>query len=337
MVTEDFEFISGNNKLSGIIDLPRYGETKGLVLFVHGSGNTDIRRENRYIDLRSRFVASGLACVMWDKPGQGKSDGVFSENQSLEESANEVLNAIEQLQKEKVPGNKKIGLWATSRGCWVAPLAISKNPKIKFWIAVGGVPAEDNKYYLMKSNLPLEGHSQYETERLLEEWKTGRRIFLDGGDYSSYLAATENLRKDPAIFYLAGNLNATEEEYYRGQESYMKVIDQYPYDSETLSMIRIRNFDKILKGLDIDVLAMFGEKDTNVDWVKAMKLYRSTIGQNPKASLSVKTFPNGNHSINVTKDGSVRELEGTPSGGGKKCSGYYETQMDWLLKYVISE
>ena len=217
MVTKDFEFVSGNKKLSGTIDLPRSGKTKGLVLFVHGSGNTDIRRDKRYLDLRSRFVGSGLGCVMWDKPGQGRSEGVFSENQPLEESANEVLDAIDQLRKEEIPGIENIGLWATSRGCWVAPLAISQNSDIKFWIAIGGVPAEDNKYYLMKSNLPLEGRTQYETEQLLKEWRDGRKIFLEGGSYSFYLTATENLRKDPAVFYLAGDLNATEEDYYTEQ------------------------------------------------------------------------------------------------------------------------
>lgn len=77
MVTTDFEFISGNKKLSGIIDQPVNGETKALIVFVHGTGNKDIRRENRYFDLRRRFVELGIACVTWDKPGQGRSEGVY--------------------------------------------------------------------------------------------------------------------------------------------------------------------------------------------------------------------------------------------------------------------
>ncbi|TCS83914.1 hypothetical protein EDD80_1255 [Anseongella ginsenosidimutans] len=61
MVTTDFEFTSGNKKLSGIIDQPAKGDARALILFVHGSGLTDIRRENRYIDLRSRFTELGIA------------------------------------------------------------------------------------------------------------------------------------------------------------------------------------------------------------------------------------------------------------------------------------
>lgn len=337
VATRDFEFVSGDKKLSGIIDYPTSGKANGIVIFVHGSGNTNIREDKRYFDLRSQFVEIGLSCVMWDKPGQGRSEGVFCENQPIEASANEVTDAISWLKNEKTPGIENIGLWATSRGCWVAPLVISQNHEIKFWIAIGGVPAEDNKYYLMKSNLPLEGHTQFETEQLMNEWRNGRQIFFNGGDYSSYLAATANLRKDPAVAYLAGDLSTTKEEYYTEQKAYMKVMEQFEYDKETFSIIRVRDFDKILKGLNINVLAMFGEKDTNVDWIRARELYKSTIGRNPQASLTIRTFPTGNHSINVTKDGSVRELEGTPAGGGKKCAGYYETQIDWLLKHVISE
>ena len=171
MITSDFEFISGDKKLSGIIDQPKEGPTHALIVFVHGSGMTDIRRENRYFDLRSRFVGLGIACVMWDKPGQGKSEGIFDENQPLEESAKEVLDAITWLRANKIPGVKKIGLWGSSRGGWVAPMAMAQAQDIHFWISVSGVAAEDNKYYLMKSNLPLEGHTKEETEMLMEEWK----------------------------------------------------------------------------------------------------------------------------------------------------------------------
>ncbi|MFN8342956.1 MAG: alpha/beta hydrolase [Cyclobacteriaceae bacterium] len=251
MATRDFEFISGGKKLSGIIDYPTSGKAKGIVLFVHGSGNTNIREDDRYFDLRSQFVGLGLSCVMWDKPGQGRSEGMFSENQPIESSAKEVTDAISWLQSENTPGIETIGLWSTSRGCWVAPLVLSQHPGVKFWIAIGGVPAEDNKYYLMKSNLPLEGHTDFETVQLMKEWTNGRKLFFSGGDYSSYLAATANLRKSRAVRYLAGDLNTTEEEYYTEQEAYLKAKEQFEFDKETYSLIRVRNFDQILKGLNV--------------------------------------------------------------------------------------
>ncbi|QEC53630.1 hypothetical protein EDD80_1253 [Anseongella ginsenosidimutans] len=102
-------------------------------------------------------------------------------------------------------------------------------------------------------------------------------------------------------------------------------------------MTVVRDFDGMLSGLDIDVLALFGEKDTSVDWRKTKRLYETTIGWNTGATLTVRTFPDCNHSMNVSATGSVREVEGMPLDAGEKCKGYYETQIEWLRKYVVSE
>lgn len=337
MTTRDFEFVSGNKTLSGIIDQPGEGKVRALIVFVHGSGSTDLRKENRYSDLRRRFTELGIACATWDKPGCGKSEGKFDENQPLEDSAQEVLDAIDYLRTGKIPGSETIGIWGTSRGGWVAPIALSKDPDIKFWISVSGVSAEDNKYYLMESNLPLEGRTPEETKRLMEEWKRGRQIFSQGGGYDSYLAATENLRNDPAVRYFAGELTGAGQDYEIEQAAYMQAKDKYRFDPETFSVIRVQNFDAMLSRVDIDVLALFGEKDTNVNWRKARALYESTIGRNPKATLTMRTFPDGNHGINVSATGSVREVEGMPLDAGVKCQGYYETQIDWLRRHVVPE
>ena len=337
MVTKDFEFLSVNKRLSGIIDQPLTGEARALIVFVHGSGITDVRRENRYSDLRRRFSELGIACATWDKPGRGRSEGKFDENQPLEDSAQEVLDAIAYLRSAKVPGSNKIGIWSTSRGSWVAPITLSKDPDIKFWISVSGSSAEDNKYYLMESNLPLEGRTPEETKRLMEEWKRGRQIFLQGGDYSAYLAATEHLRKDSAVLFFAGDLTGTEKDYEAEQAAYKQAKNKIQFDEETLSIIRVQNFDQILSRLNIDVLALFGEKDTNQNWRKARDLYESTIGRNPNATLTVRTFPDGNHSITVSLTGSIREVDGVPLDAGVKCKGYYETQIEWLRKYVVSK
>lgn len=111
----------------------------------------------------------------------------------------------------------------------------------------------------------------------------------------------------------------------------------YEFDPRTMSVIRVRNFDGILAGLDLDELALFGEKDTNADWRAARSLYESTVGRNPAATLHIRTFPDCNHSMNVTRTGSVREVEGTSLDAGVKCPGYYEAQIDWLREHVAPE
>ena len=93
----------------------------------------------------------------------------------------------------------------------------------------------------------------------------------------------------------------------------------------------------MLSKFDLNILALFGEKDTNVNWKNAKNLFETTIGQNPNATLTTHTFPNCTHSMSVSATGSVREVERIPLDGGIKCEGYYDAQIEWLKKYVISK
>src|SRR5471030_3335734 len=75
--TESFEFVHDGKKLNGLLDLPQGQEPTSIVLLVQGSGKSNIVAGNWYHDLRLNFVKLGIACCIWDKPGCGKSEGVF--------------------------------------------------------------------------------------------------------------------------------------------------------------------------------------------------------------------------------------------------------------------
>jgi hypothetical protein len=97
--------------------------------------------------------------------------------------------------------------------------------------------------------------------------------------------------------------------------------------------IFVDGFDEMLRGLDVDMLALFGEKDTSVDWRKTRAIYEASSGRNPRASLAVRTFPDGNHNIDVSETGGIRELRAMREH--RKSQGYYETQLDWLRERVL--
>src|SRR5690606_22027358 len=182
----------------------------------------------------------GIACVSWDKPGCGQSKGSYNPNRTAKERSEEVLDAINYLKNNRVAGLNHIIIWSSSGGSLVAPLVLSERSDINHWISVSGLADIDNKYYLLKSNLPL----------------------------------------------------------------------------------------------DVHVLALFGEKNTNIDWRQTKALYESTIGKNPNATLTTHTFPKANHILSLTQTGSVREVEGQLIRGGTKADGYYDTQLNWLSNNV---
>src|SRR5688572_11668503 len=91
MRTDTFSFFFEGKKYSGLIDIPDQKKATAMIVLVPGSGKTDIVAGHGFQDIRSRFTEQGFACLVWDKAGCGKSEGVFNYNQSIQNSASEVI------------------------------------------------------------------------------------------------------------------------------------------------------------------------------------------------------------------------------------------------------
>ncbi len=329
--TVDFTFKSNGLTLSGIFDTPAENVTEALIIFVHGYGGTDIRARNSYADLRQRFNEIGIATVVWDKPGQGRSEGTFDINQSVFSSAKEVLDAANFLRETSAPGSDRIGIWGISRAGWIAPIALSQDKDIDFWVSVSGTTAEDNFSYLLLSNLPYEGGTIEQAEQFAGEWRKGCEIFRTGGSFTAYQDATQNLRANEYIKKMRGSWPNSMQ--YRNDQQNCTAGACANVDSDMCSYVFIENFETMLSSLNVDTLAIFGEKDLNVDWRKTHKLYQSTIGKNPDASLRIVSFKDSDHNLHVSDTGSLKEMNAMTAP--KKSSGYYDVQINWLTETVL--
>ncbi|MGB6228677.1 MAG: alpha/beta hydrolase [Litorimonas sp.] len=325
----DFEFRSGRTTLSGVYDPPSTDEpARGLVLFIHGYGPSDVRGWNMYAELRERFNDLGFATAVWDKPGQGRSGGEFDINQPVRSSADEVVAAARHLRELDVPGAHNIGLWGISRAGWIAPLALSRDEALTFWISVAGTTAEDNFPHLLLSNLPHEGGTEEEATRLRGEWQAGCEALRTGAPYERYLAATETLRANEYILGMRGAWPSRLQ--YGLQQARCKDGSCPETDDALCAYVFVEAFDRMLAELDVDVLALFGERDLNIDWRRTRTLYEDTIGRNPEASLSIVTFPEADHNIDRSETGSLREMQSRD--GAVKADGYYDVQAEWLAR-----
>jgi alpha-beta hydrolase superfamily lysophospholipase len=324
MTTQRFEFVSNGNRLSGFVDVPAGGAARAMIVIIHGYGKTDVAGRTSYYDLRSRFTQLGISTLIWDKPGCGESQGTFDADQPVESSATEVLDAIQHARECKLPGSQKIGLWGISRAGWIAPLAITQDPKIAFWISVSGTDEEENFPYLLESNLRIEGRTEAEIKLLLGEWRRGFEITSRGGTFEDYLAATQTLRRDPSMFFLSSGKDENEAAFLAEQF----LSGRFQVDKATGLMIYVPHFQHMLARLNVPVLAIFGEKDHNVNWRTTMALYSKTIGKNPNASLTIRTFPDGNHNLQQARTGGLREM--LQMSEHRASAGYYEAMADWL-------
>jgi pimeloyl-ACP methyl ester carboxylesterase len=278
------------------------------------------------------FTGIGIATVIWDKPGCGKSEGLFDPDQSVDSSATEVLDAIREIRARALPGSGKIGLWGISRAGWIAPLAIARDPSITFWISVSGTDAEENFPYLLESNLRIEGRSEAEIAHLVGEWKRGFAITSHGGTFEEYRAATQDLRRDPFMTFLSDGAEETKANFLAEQARFTS--GAFKIDPGSGLMIYVPDFDTVLRRLNIPVLALFGERDRNVNWRSTMVLYGRTIGRNPKASYTVRTFPDGNHNLQQAPTGGLREM--MQMTDHRPASGYQQAMTDWLRAKVLN-
>ncbi len=310
-------------KLSGILNIPKDNKPKGIVLIVHGSGQTDALAQEWYLDIRETIVKSGYATYMWDKMGCGKSEGVFNYNQSVQNSASEVIAAINYLKKKEIPGSDEIGLWGISRAGWINPIVISQYKDIKFWISVSGVDDKENFQYLFEENLKINGISKDTISILSNELNQGYRITHSGESYETYIKSTENLRKNKFLNRFNNGKIVNKKGYYEFQKYFM----QQNFDKELGLQVYVKDFDSILSNINCPVLAVFGKKDKNNDWKKTKKLYKKTIGKN--GNLSVKSLSDCNHNLFKCRTGGFYEFEDYDLPWDR-CEGFLNTIENWL-------
>lgn len=331
--TESFEFVHNGKKLSGLLDLPTGQKPTSIVLIIQGYGKSNIVEGNWYYDLRSNFVKLGIACVIWDKPGCGKSEGDFDINQTVQSSADETISAIKEIERKNIAGSNKIGLWGISRAGWICPLVIQQYPKISYWISVSGTDDKENFGYLLETNLRIEGRSETEIQLLVSEWKRGSDIFRKGGTFAIYEKATYNLRKDSFWIFLNSS-SETEESYLSKQKKF--ISEGHKFDKKTGLMIYVPNFRKTLMKIQCPVLAIFGEKDANINWRQTITLYKETIGKKTKANLTIKTYPDCNHNLKSCKTGGLKETIENNNKYQPTCDGYFDAMSLWLKKEILS-
>lgn len=320
--TDTFSFHFDGKRYYGIIDQPQQKPARALAVIIPGSGKTNIVEENWFSNLRKRFAEVGIASLIWDKAGCGKSEGLFDYNQSVYNNASEAVAAIKEAQSRSIPGAEKIGLWGISRGGWICPLVVEQTP-IAFWISVSGTDDKENFGYLLQTNFAIEGRSEAQIQLLVAEWKKGNELFNNGGSFQEYQQATANLRQDSFWMAVSGS-PYTQEGYERNQKQYMK--DPPLHDKASGLRIYIQGFDTLLNKIDCPVLALFGEKDSQVNWRNTLDLYKKTIGKNSAARLTWKVFPDCNHNMLTCQTGGYRE----DLTKFEACTGYYDAMLSWL-------
>lgn len=134
---EEVEFASTGVTLSGSIVLPA-GEIHAAVVFIHGSG-----KQIRSLHWGERFARDGIAALVYDKRGAGRSGGEYEGDQSVSEKnllllADDAAAALDRLAAHPKLKGKPVGFAGISQAGWIAPLAARKSGNAKFLVLWSG-------------------------------------------------------------------------------------------------------------------------------------------------------------------------------------------------------
>jgi len=277
--SEEVTFKNGDVTLSGTLVLP---EGKGPFPAVVLTQMSSPAPRGAYALQAYYFAAHGMAALMYDKRGVGKSTGEFNKA-TMEQLADDAIAGIDLLGKRSDIKAKAIGTWGHSQGGWLAPLAAVRSQKVAFVIAqaASAVPPAEQEVYRIENTLRASGFDEDEVkagaayQEKLMRWVTG-----GGANRAELLAAAR----------------ASDNARWAGQ---VEIVPDTLKEKPSATTTTFYSYDPLpdLKQMKAPVVYILGEKDAFVPVHKSEKLFLQTLAAAGHKDYQVWMLPRAAHGL----------------------------------------
>jgi fermentation-respiration switch protein FrsA (DUF1100 family) len=301
----------------GDLLIPEGGKRYPTIVYVWGSGPTNREAHIEKSRLLKEFIHTGFAVYINDKPGSGESTGKFTEGTLLHERAMIVAKEIEVLKTHPAVDSEKIGLFGSSQAGYVMPLASTMTPDIKFMIAWScpAMNSLEQSAFLVEQYMLCEGYTPREAKKAADYY------VLRGAakDHKEYLEAAAYLDSIPAV---------------RDDLEWGGIIPEHEFVPEDDSSEDFFDPTEIIGQMTIPVLAIFAEKDKQIDPVQGAETYKKLLENSGNEFFAVRTITGADHNMIVTTTGCIGvQRDGYKAVGRAKVPPeFYEVITDWLKK-----
>jgi dipeptidyl aminopeptidase/acylaminoacyl peptidase len=301
--TEEIAFQNGGVKLAGSLLVPGDGRRRHpVILFMHGSG-----AEGRYASrfLADLFARQGIAALIFDKRGVGKSTGNWRES-TFDDLAGDAIAGVEFLKSRRDIDARRIGIFGHSQGAAIAPLVASQSTAVSFVIAsaASAVSMAEGERYSLQNSLgatdlsPDEAReAQRYVDLVVESGRAGRRT----AGLDSAVA-----RDSTARWAFAVPPNGS---FYW---TFSKEIADY-------------NPATYWASVRVPVLLLYGAKDRRVKVDESSRNIKAALMKAHNDRYTVRVFPNADHTLRLTSAG------GSGFAWPRNAPGYLETLTQWTL------
>jgi uncharacterized protein len=300
-------------QLSGTLATPINTKKFPVVVLITGSGQTD--RDETLFGLKlfktisDHLAANGIGVLRYDDRGGYKSKGPSTALSTQEDLSSDATAAIDYLTQEFK--FKNIGVIGHSEGGGLAPMIASKN--LKFIISLSG-PTVKGSEVLIKQNEIIFKKMGMEAAKV--------------DDYISYYFApmvsltSQNL--DSAAFVKATSLIIDDYNLKAKNISFVFVASTQKVNLPTIekqingvwfkSMLST-DYSKYWQNIKIPALALFAEKDVQVDADVNVKALQNMN----KSNIQIKILTSHNHLFQIAKTGNTDEYAKLKTSVSDEC------------------
>lgn len=283
----NLNFTYNGNEIFGKLITPVFYKDKlPVIVFVHGSGPEDYSSSDNYRYLWEEFTKIGFACYSWNRPGVGESQGKWYEL-SVQDRANEVINAVNKLKTLDIIDNSRIGFWGISQAGWVIPEVAKKfEPAFVITVSLPVTTAFKQELYRVKSEMKAAGFTRKDIHKAISYNKKLLKLIKDEKPYECFLA----LQKETEGEKWADNV-------IRGEE----LVYNY------LSIVLKKDNAPDLTNLTCPILAIWGENDLVVPPKKSFETYEKQLQLIKNGNSLLRIIPKADHTLTYNLTGQRSE------------------------------
>lgn len=307
--TEDLLITYQEDTIGGTLVLPGTADPVPLVILSSGSGAQDrdetINSFKPFKLMADTFQMHDIASFRYDDRGVGNSNGEFLEI-TIDDMSNDLLSIVDHLTAQYHDKFSRIYLLGHSQGGIVSASAAERDERISGLILMASpiFPLSEvinDQVTLIQGKM---GKSKKQIERTLEfQDKAYKALEMDDG--------WEDLERDFIELFMSEidalpeaqrNMIPNPEEMAKLQFS-QQVL---PMKTPQMKSLILHDPSRDLEKLDLPILALFGEKDTQVLAVKNRERLQSICAAH-SLSCEIQTLESANHLFQKANTGMVTE------------------------------
>lgn len=283
----------GDRVLGATLTLPAGKGPFPAVMLIAGSGPNDrdetVFGHKPFLVIADHLTRQGFAVLRYDKRGVGVSTGNFN-TATIEDFANDARAVVNYLKQQEEIDPDRIGLLGHSEGGLVSAMLAAGNRDIAFTVLMAAPGTTGMEIVLDQNQISLT-HQGVEPETIEELQKLNRETFgmlLEWkGTEEDRTALRDQLSRFWNKFPLLVRMKIEKEAFLRSQFNAMTMPGY-------LSFLRV-DPSLYLKKVTCPLLALNGDKDTQVPAVKNIRAITSALEIAGNKNVETRIYPGLNH------------------------------------------